>query len=67
MNAKNLIPYAEVEARIGIARRTLQDRIASEGITVYIDGRDRRRRLIDVRDLPKLMEPRPVERRPHAA
>lgn len=66
MDAKNLIPYREIEALLGIARRTLQERIQAEGIQTYRDGRDRRRRLIDARDLPKLMEPRPVERRPAA-
>lgn len=64
---RTLLPYSEVLERTGIAKRTLINRLAEEGITVYIDGRDRRRRLIDARDLPKLVKPRPVERRPQAA
>lgn len=63
MDDKEFISYREVEMRLGIARRTLQERIQLEGIQTYRDGRDRRRRLIDARDLPKLMEPQPVERR----
>lgn len=64
---QTLLPYSEAQQRIGIARRTLQERILFEGITTYQDGRDRRRRLIDTRDLPKLMDPRPVDRSERAA
>lgn len=66
MDDKKFIPYSEVEIRLGIARRTLQERIQLEGIKTYRDGRDRRRRLIDARDLPKLIEPQLVERQPAA-
>jgi hypothetical protein len=51
-----LITYREALARLGFSRRTLFDRIKETGIVVYVDGVNRRQRLLDVRDLPKLTE-----------
>ncbi len=59
----DLIGMDEVMKAVPYARRALIERIRREDIDVWIDGRDRRRRLIRRADLPKLIEPRPVERR----
>lgn len=67
MEAEQLIGYREVMALTNLPKRTLLDRIAREGITVYIDGRDRRRRLIDRRDVAKLTRVEEVERGEEAA
>lgn len=63
-----LIPYAEAIKRSGLSRRTWYDRLRqTNGVRVFTDGRDRRLRLIDARDLPKLTEARPAPRRTSAA
>lgn len=68
MDATNdLIGMKEVMAAVPYSRKALIERIKAEGITVWIDGADRRRRLIDRRDLPRLIEPRPVEHRETSA
>lgn len=64
---QTFLPYTEVIARTGLSKRTLNIRVLSEGVTTWIDGRDRRRRLIDERDLPKLTETRPAPRRAEQA
>lgn len=58
-----LITYGEALARLGFSKRTLFDRIKDERLTVYIDGVDRRRRLLDKRDVEKLAEVRPRRER----
>ncbi len=60
MSNERFISYDETVNRTGLPKRTLLDRIERTGVVVYKDGRDRRRRLIDVRDLPTLTEPVPV-------
>ncbi len=59
---RDLISMTEVAAAVPYSRKALINRIKTEGITVWVDGADRRRRLIDRRDLPRLTEPRPVDR-----
>lgn len=54
-----LITYDEALARLGCSKRTLFNRIKDERITVYVDGINRRRRLLDERDVDKLAEVRP--------
>ncbi len=60
MEAQRHIGYQEVMTLTGLPKRTLLDRIDREGITVYLDPRDHRRRMIARTDLAKLTEPRPV-------
>ncbi len=67
MEAKQHIGYREVMTLTGLPKRTLLDRIDREGITVYLDPRDHRRRMIAREDLAKLIEPRPVEHRETSA
>lgn len=64
---RDLITYPVALAETGISKRALLERIAAEGITVWVDGRDRRKRLIDRRDLPKLIATRPDDRRAETA
>lgn len=63
----DLIGMEEVMEAVTYSRKTLIERIRNEGITVWIDGRDRRRRMIQRCDLPKLTSPRPIERRETSA
>ncbi len=55
MNQPQLIGYPEVLELTGVSKRTLIDRIRAEGVRVYINGADRRRRLIDRRDVDRLV------------
>ena len=57
---RDLIGMKEVMAAVPYSRKTLIERIRDEGIVVYIDGGDKRRRLIRRADLPRLTAPRPV-------
>ena len=54
-----LITYDEALARLGFSKRTLFNQIKDERITVYVDGINRRRRLLDIRDINKLAEVKP--------
>lgn len=60
---QTFLPYTEVIARTGLSKRTINERVLSEGITTWVDGHDRRRRLIDEQDVPKLIETQPAPRR----
>ncbi len=62
-NPNELLSLSEAAARVGLNRRTLNNRVQQTGTTIYISGRDRRLRLIAERDLPRLTEVRPMERR----
>ncbi len=63
-----LISLADASRRIGMPKRTLARRLATDGsIVVYRDGFDRRRHLIDLRDLPRLIEIQPVKREERTA
>ncbi len=60
---QDLVGYKTVLSETGLTKPRVLERIAEEGIRVYVDGRDRRRRLISARDIPKLIEIRPDVRR----
>lgn len=57
-----LIGYREAMEETGLPERTLKRRIAESNITVFIDGRDRRRRLIARHDVWKLVRIEPEVR-----
>ena len=59
---EKLIQYSEAQRRLGFRRRTFFNRLRETGIKVYIDGNDRRQRLIHIDDLPKLVETDPEVR-----
>lgn len=57
-NEMKLIQYSEAQRRLGFCRKTFYNRLREAGIKVYVDGHDRRQRLIHIDDLPKLNETR---------
>ncbi len=63
MDASNLIRYRVVREVTGLSARVLNYRVQRAGVQAYIDGTDRRQRLLDVRDLPRLIAPEPVAKR----
>lgn len=67
MSETTLLTYDQVIEQTGFSRRTLNDRILSEQIVTYVDGVDRRRRLIAAKDVPRLVEVRPAQRREEVA
>ena len=62
MDTSNLIRYRVVREVTGLSARVLNYRVQRAGVQAYIDGTDRRQRLLDVRDLPKLTQIEPVQR-----
>lgn len=64
-HSAELVPYAEAIRRSGLPVRTWFDRLRAsrDEVRIYVDGRDRRRHLIDARDLEKLVEVRPAQSR----
>jgi hypothetical protein len=63
MDTGNLIRYRVVREATGLSARVLNYRVQRAGIQAYIDGTDRRQRLLDIRDLPKLVLIEPAKRR----
>ena len=63
MDTSTLITYRQARQALGLSPRVLNWRVARADVQVYVDGRDRRRRLLDARDLPKLVLIEPVKRR----
>jgi len=63
MDASNLIRYRVVREVTGLSARVLNYRVQRAGVQAFIDGTDRRQRLLDARDLPRLIAPEPVKRR----
>ncbi len=62
MDTTNLIRYRVVREATGLSPRVLNYRVLRAGVQAYIDGTDRRQRLLDIRDLPKLTQIEPVQR-----
>jgi hypothetical protein len=67
VDTSNLIRYRVVREATGLSARVLNYRVQRAGIQAYIDGTDRRQRLLDARDLPKLVLIEPVKRRGDSA
>jgi len=63
MDTNSLITYRQARQALGLSPRVLHWRVQRSGVQAFVDGRDRRRRLLDVRDLPKLVLIEPVRRR----
>lgn len=57
---EELISIGDAAQRTGIDPRTLNARVREAGVVTYADGRDRRRHLLRVEDLPRLAEVRPA-------
>jgi len=62
-NPETLLRFREVRAITGLRPHTLSRRLERAGIAYYVDGTDRRMRMIDVRDLPRLIAPEPAPKR----
>ena len=67
MDTGNLIRYRVVREVTGLSARVLNYRVQRAGVQAYIDGTDRRQRLLDARDLPRLVPIEPVKRRRDSA
>ncbi|MEJ7900498.1 MAG: hypothetical protein WKF63_01555 [Thermomicrobiales bacterium] len=63
MDTSNLIRYRVVREVTGLSARVLNYRVQRAGVQAFIDGTDRRQRLLDIRDLPKLTQIEPVAKR----
>ena len=62
-NTETLLRFREVRAITGLRPHTLTRRLQRAGVDYFVDGHDKRMRMIDVRDLPRLIAPEPVKRR----
>ena len=62
-NTETLLRFREVRAITGLRPHTLTRRLQRANVDYYVDGFDKRMRMIDVRDLPRLIAPEPVRRR----
>ncbi len=60
MDTSNLIRYRVVREATGLSARVLNYRVQRAGIQAFINGHDRRQRMLDARDLPKLTRIEPV-------
>jgi hypothetical protein len=60
---EQLIPFAEVRERTGLRPNVLSTRLQRLGVISYVDPKDTRRRLLDVRDIEKLVALRTAPRR----
>jgi len=67
MDTSTLISYRQARQALGLSARVLHWRVQRAGVQAYVDGRDRRRRLLDARELPKLVLIEPVKRRGDSA
>jgi hypothetical protein len=62
VEVSNLISYRKVRDLTGLSPRVLNYRVQRGGVQAYINGHDRRQRMLDVRDVPKLTRIEPVTR-----
>ena len=55
-----LMPLTEAAERAGISLVTMRRRVKEHGLTIYINPRDKREKLIDWREVEALMQIRPM-------
>jgi hypothetical protein len=67
MDSVSLVRFSTVRQVTGMKPYALTRRLQRTGIHYFVDGLDKRQRSIDVRDLPRLIEPEPVKRRGDSA
>jgi hypothetical protein len=60
VDTSNLISYRKVRDLTGLSPRVLHWRVQRAGVQAFVNGHDRRQRMLDVRDLPKLTQIEPV-------
>jgi excisionase family DNA binding protein len=59
-NAEDLLTLEQAAQRYGVSVDTLRRRVVAGELPVFVDGRDRRRRLVSVTDLELVFRPRLV-------
>lgn len=64
---QHLIRFREVRLATGLKPHTLTRRLQRTGVQYFVDAHDKRQRMIDVRDLPRLTQIEPVGRRERTA
>jgi len=62
-NPETLLRFREVRTITGLKPHTLTRRLQRAGVDYFVDAHDKRQRMIDVRDLPRLIAPEPVAKR----
>ena len=62
-NTETLLRFREVRAITGLRPHTLTRRLQRANVDYFVDGVDKRMRMIDVKDLPRLIAPEPTKRR----
>ncbi len=67
MDTQHLIRFRAVRQATGLKPHPLTRRLQRAGVEYFIDSHDKRQRMIDVRDLPKLTAIEPVTRRESTA
>jgi hypothetical protein len=63
VDTSNLISYRKVREVTGLSPRVLNWRVQRAGVQAFVNGHDRRQRMLDARDLPKLVLIEPLKRR----
>jgi hypothetical protein len=61
-NTETLLRFRDVRAITGLRPHTLTRRLQRAGVDYFVDTHDKRQRMIDVRDLPRLIAPEPVKK-----
>jgi hypothetical protein len=54
-----LITVTEAAERAGLSLMTFRKRMREYGLTIYINPRDRREKLVDASDVDAMLEPHP--------
>ena len=54
------VPLGEAQRRLGVSLPLLRRRVLAGELPVFVDGRDRRLRLVRVEDLERLRQQRPI-------
>ncbi len=55
------VGLGEAAARLGVCGLTLRRRVRRDGVVLYADPGDERRRLLAAADVERLAQPRPLE------
>ena len=67
MDTQHLIRFRAVRQATGLKPHTLTRQLQRAGVEYFIDSHDKRQRMIDVRDLPRLTAIEPVAKRASTA
>ncbi len=67
MDTQHLVRFSDVRKATGLQPHTLTRRLQRAGVQYFVDGFDKRQRMIDIRDLPKLTQVELVAKRERTA